>query len=122
MATVRYMVSDVQRSLDFYVSQLGFERGQEMLPAFARVRRDDLELWLAGPVSSAARPMPDGIKPAPGGWNRLVIEVDNIDSTVQSLRASGVSFRNDIISGPGGKQILVDDPDGNPIELFEARA
>jgi len=122
MATVRYLVSDVQRSLDFYVSQLGFERGQEMLPAFARVRHDDLELWLAGPVSSAARPMPDGSKPAPGGWNRLVIEVDNIDATVQSLRASGVSFRNDIISGPGGKQILVDDPDGNPIELFEARA
>jgi len=122
MATVRYLVSDVKRSLDFYVSQLGFERGQEMLPAFARVRRDDLELWLAGPVSSAARPMPDGSKPAPGGCNRLVIEVNDIDATVKSLRASGVSFRNDVISGPGGKQILVDDPDGNPIELFEARA
>ena len=122
MATVRYLVSDVERALDFYVDQLGFERGQEMLPAFARVKRDDLELWLAGPLSSAARPMSDGSKPTPGGWNRLVIEVDDISSTVESLRSSGVSFRNDVVSGPGGKQILVDDPDGNPIELFEARA
>jgi len=122
MATVRYLVTDVSRALDFYVDQLGFERAQEMLPAFARVRRDDLELWLAGPVSSAARAMPDGSKPAPGGWNRLVIEVDDIDATVETLRSSGVSFRNDVVSGPGGKQILVDDPDGNPIELFEARS
>ena len=122
MATVRYLVSDVSRSLDFYVDRLGFERRQEMLPAFARVRRDDLELWLAGPVSSAARPMPDGKKPAPGGWNRLVIEVDDIDAIVASLRSSGVRFRNEVVSGPGGKQILADDPDGNPIELFEARS
>jgi catechol 2,3-dioxygenase-like lactoylglutathione lyase family enzyme len=122
MATVRYLVSDVSRALSFYVDQLGFERGQEMPPAFARVRRDDLELWLAGPVSSAARAMPDGSKPAPGGWNRLVIEVDDIDATVETLRSSGVTFRNDVVSGPGGRQILVNDPDGNPIELFEARS
>jgi len=120
MATVRYIVSDVQRALDFYVERLGFESTQEMLPAFASVRRGDLQLWLAGP-SSAARQMPDGRKPAPGGWNRLVLEVDDIATLVERLRTSGTAFRNDIISGPGGKQILVDDPDGNPIELFEAR-
>jgi len=121
MATVRYIVSDVQRALDFYVERLGFESTQEMLPAFASVRRGDLQLWLAGPASSAAREMPDGRKPAPGGWNRLVLEVDDIATLVERLRSSGTAFRNDIISGPGGKQILVDDPDGNPIELFEAR-
>ncbi len=121
MATVRYLVGDVPRSIAFYVHRLGFEVEQEMLPAFARVRRDDLTLWLAGPASSAARPMPDGRKPEPGGWDRFVIEVDDLSEVVARLRVGGATFRNDIVSGPGGKQILLEDPDGNPIELFEAR-
>jgi catechol 2,3-dioxygenase-like lactoylglutathione lyase family enzyme len=121
MATVRYLVRDVARSVAFYREHLGFEVEQEMLPAFARVRSGDLTLWLAGPASSAARPMPDGSSPEPGGWNRFVIEVDDLAATVERLRAEAVSFRNDIVSGPGGKQILAQDPDGNPIELFEAR-
>ncbi len=122
MATVRYLVTDVGRSKAFYRDILGFEEGFDMLPAFAMVRQGDLALWLAGPASSAARPMPDGRAPAPGGWNRFVLEVDDIDAVVARLRAAGASFRNDVVKGPGGRQILVDDPDGNPIELFEARA
>jgi catechol 2,3-dioxygenase-like lactoylglutathione lyase family enzyme len=121
MATVRYMVSDVQCAIDFYVGHLGFDTVQEMLPAFASLSRGDLDLWLAGPASSAARAMPDGRAPQSGGWNRFVVEVDDIAALVVRLRAAGVSFRNDVIFGPGGKQVLVDDPDGNPIELFEAR-
>ena len=122
MATVRYLVFDVERSVSFYVDHLGFQPGDLMLPAFARVHRDDLELWLAGPQSSAARAMPDGSKPAPGGWNRFVVQVDDLDAQVASMREAGVAFRNDVVNGPGGKQILVDDPDGNPVELFEARS
>jgi catechol 2,3-dioxygenase-like lactoylglutathione lyase family enzyme len=121
MATVRYLVSDVERAEAFYVEQLGFVLEQEMLPAFARVRRDDLTLWLAGPKSSAARPMPDGSQPEPGGWNRFVIQVDDLTAVVESLGAAGARFRNDIVTGPGGRQILIEDPDGNPVELFEAR-
>jgi catechol 2,3-dioxygenase-like lactoylglutathione lyase family enzyme len=121
MATVRYLVGDVERAEEFYVERLGFIVEQEMLPAFARIRRDDLTLWLAGPTSSAARPMPDGAKPAPGGWNRFVIEVDDLAAVIESLGAAGARFRNDVVSGPGGKQILIEDPDGNPVELFEAR-
>lgn len=121
MATVRYLVGDVPRSVAFYVSQLGFEVEQEMLPAFARVRLGDLSLWLAGSASSAARPMPDGRAPGSGGWNRFVVEVDDLASVVERLREAGATFRNDIVNGPGGKQILLEDPDGNPIELFEAR-
>jgi catechol 2,3-dioxygenase-like lactoylglutathione lyase family enzyme len=121
MATVRYLVSDVRRALEFYVDTLGFETNQEMLPAFASVRKGDLELWLAGPASSAARSMPDGRQPVAGGWNRFVIETDDLADLIDRLRASGATLRNDTVSGPGGKQILVDDPDGNPIELFEAR-
>ncbi|HEU5309924.1 MAG TPA: VOC family protein, partial [Candidatus Eisenbacteria bacterium] len=83
------------------------------------VTRDDLLVWLAGPPSSAARPMPDGRKPEPGGWNRFVIEVDDIEATVTTMKAAGVQFRNDIVTGPGGSQILVEDPSGNPIELFQ---
>ena len=122
MATVRYLVSDVARSMSFYRELLGFEEGFDMLPAFAMVRRGDLNLWLAGPTSSAARSMPDGREPESGGWNRFVIEVDDLDPIVERLREAGATFRNDIVKGPGGRQILVDDPDGNPIELFEARA
>lgn len=121
MGTVRYLVRDVERAAAFYVEQLGFVVEQEMLPAFARIRRDDLTLWLAGPASSAARPMPDGAQPEPGGWNRFVIEVDDLGSVVESLGAAGAVFRNDVVKGPGGRQILIQDPDGNPIELFEAR-
>lgn len=121
MATVRYLVRDVERAETFYVEQLGFVVEQEMLPAFARIRRDDLTLWLAGPKSSAARPMPDGSQPEPGGWNRFVIQVDDLTAVVESLGSAGAVFRNDIVTGPGGRQILIEDPDGNPIELFEAR-
>jgi catechol 2,3-dioxygenase-like lactoylglutathione lyase family enzyme len=121
MATVRYLVGDVARSVSFYRDRLGFTVEQEMLPAFARVRRGDLDLWLAGPASSAARPMHDGRRPEPGGWNRFVLEVEDIAATVAKLRSEGASFRNDVVSGPGGKQVLVEDPDGNAIELFEAR-
>jgi len=121
MATVRYLVSDVTKALSFYTDHLGFETKQEMLPAFASASRGDIELWLAGPASSAARPMPDGRQPQPGGWNRFVIEVSDLTELVAELRSAGIALRNDIVSGPGGKQILVDDPDGNPVELFEAR-
>ena len=120
-STVRYLVRDVDRSVAFFVEQLSFVLEEQMGTAFARVRRDDLVLWLSGPASSAARPMPDGRQPEPGGWNRFVIEVDDLAARVAAMRNAGVSFRNAIVSGPGGKQILVDDPDGNPIELFEAR-
>ena len=121
MATVRYFVSDVDRSVAFYVGQLGFEMVEQMGAAFARVGRGDLTLWLAGPQSSAARPMPDGRQPIPGGWNRFVIEVEDLAERVATLQAAGVTFRNAVVTGPGGKQILAEDPDGNPIELFEPR-
>jgi catechol 2,3-dioxygenase-like lactoylglutathione lyase family enzyme len=119
--TVRYMVADVDRSVAFYRDQLGFEVVDVMGVAFALVRRGDLTLWLSGPTSSAARPMPDGRQPVAGGWNRFVIEVEDLAAQVAGLSAAGVPFRNEIVTGPGGKQILVDDPDGNPIELFEPR-
>jgi len=121
MAIVRYVVMDVDRSVAFYVGQLGFEMVEQIGAAFARVRRGDLTLWLAGPQSSAARPMPDGRQPMPGGWNRFVIEVEDLTDRVATLTAAGVPFRNTIVTGPGGKQILAEDPDGNPIELFEPR-
>jgi catechol 2,3-dioxygenase-like lactoylglutathione lyase family enzyme len=121
MATVRYLVNDVERAEVFYVERLGFVVEQEMLPAFARIRRDDLTLWLAGPTSSAARPMPDGAQPEPGGWNRFVIEVADLTAVVEALGEDGAVFRNDIVTGPGGRQVLIEDPDGNPVELFEAR-
>ena len=121
MATVRYLVDDVDRARTFYLDHLGFEPGVDKRPAFAVVHLGDLILWLAGPASSAARQMPDGRRPGPGGWNRLVIEVDDIEATVRSMRAAGVTFRNRIVGGPGGKQILVEDPEGNVVELFEPR-
>ena len=119
MATVRYLVHDVARAVAFYRDLLEFDLEEEMLPAFARVRRGDLDLWLAGPASSAARPMPDGRQPVPGGWSRLVIQVDNLDAFVARLRNVGATFRNDVVSGPGGRQILIEDPSGNLIELFQ---
>jgi catechol 2,3-dioxygenase-like lactoylglutathione lyase family enzyme len=121
MASVRYIVGDVDRSVAFYVGRLGFTLDQQMGPAFASVSRGDLTLWLSGPASSASRPMPDGRQPVPGGWNRLVLEVGDLAATVATLTAAGLAFRNDVVAGPGGKQILADDPDGNPVELFEAR-
>ena len=117
--SVRYMVDDVDQAIDFYTNHFGFEPGHNASPAFAEVRKGNLRLLLAGPKSSAGRPMPDGRKPEPGGWNRIHFVVDDIDAEVERLRAAGLSFRNDIVSGPGGQQILVDDPSGNPIEIFQ---
>lgn len=122
MAIVRYLVSDVERSIAFYTGHLGFALEQRMGPAFAKVSRGGLTLWLAGPQSSAARPMPDGREPRPGGWNRLVIEVDDLSSRVDQMKQQDLRFRNEIVAGPGGKQIVLDDPDGNPVELFEPAA
>jgi len=119
IVSVRYMVADVERARDFYVGMFGFEVGLDAPPAFAEVTRGNLRLLLAGPKSSAGRPMPDGRRPGPGGWNRLHFVVDDIEGEVERLRAAGAMFRNEIISGPGGRQILLDDPSGNPIELFQ---
>ena len=119
MASVRYMVKDVDRAIAFYTEHLGFKLKQRMSPAFAYISRDDLTLWLSGPQSSAARPMPDGRRPEPGGWNRLVLEVEDLPSRVAQMKQAGIRFRNEIVVGPGGKQILAEDPDGNPVEFFE---
>ncbi len=118
MATIRYFVSDIEQAVAFYTQQLGFSLEQQFGP-FAIVSRVDLQLWLSDPRTSAARPMPDGRIPEPGGWNRLVIQVDDLTSLVETLKGEGTHFRNEIISGPGGKQILAEDPAGNPIELFQ---
>ena len=120
MATIRYLVGDVERSVAFYTMNLGFRLDQNMAPAFARVSQGDLTLWLAGPQSSAARPMPDGRHPEPGGWNRFVIELEDIETRVEEMKSAGLGFRNEVVKGPGGKQILLEDPDGNVVELFEA--
>jgi len=120
MATIRYLVGDVERSVAFYTMNLGFRLDQNMAPAFARVSQGDLTLWLAGPQSSAARPMPDGRHPEPGGWNRFVLELKDIKTRVEEMKSAGLHFRNEVVKGPGGKQILLEDPDGNVVELFEA--
>ncbi|MBX7131173.1 MAG: VOC family protein [Fimbriimonadaceae bacterium] len=117
MAT-RYIVQDVERESSFYVEKLGFDLLERWGPAFAIVRRGDVVLWLAGPSSSAGRAMTDGRIPEPGGWNRIVIEVEDFDALVEMLRADAVTFRNEPLSGPGGTQVLIEDPSGNPIELF----
>jgi catechol 2,3-dioxygenase-like lactoylglutathione lyase family enzyme len=116
---VRYMVDDVDESVAFYIDKLGFGLLTKASPAFADVKRGNLRLLLAGPTSSAGRPMPDGTKPVPGGWNRIHLIVDDIDAEVARLGEAGASFRNDIVTGPGGKQILLEDPSGNVVELFE---
>ena len=116
---VRYIVNDVEAAVAFYTKHFGFRVLTSTLPAFADVVRDDLRLLLSGPTSSAGRPMPDGRRPEAGGWNRIHFVVADLAAEVERLRAAGVKFRSDIVTGPGGSQILVDDPSGNPIELFQ---
>src|SRR5947199_7201074 len=115
MAVVRYLVADVDAAIDFYTRHLGFTSEQQMGPAFAIVSRDDLSLWLSGPESSAARPMPDGRRPEPGGWNRIVVQVADLESRVAAMKREGVRFRNDVVSGPGGKKLLVEDDGGTVV-------
>ncbi len=122
MVNVRYLVKDVQAALDFYTSHLGFSVRTAHLPAFADVIRGNLRLLLSGPASSAGRPMPDGREPVPGGWNRIHLVVADLPAEIARLRAGGVSFRSDIVTGPGGQQVVLDDPSGNPIELFTPAA
>lgn len=119
---VRYMVNDVGEAVDFYAKHFGFEPVGPSSPAFASVTRGNLRLLLSGPQSSAGRPMADGARPGPGGWNRIHFIYSDLDAEVTRLKAEGVSFRNDVVSGPGGQQILVEDPSGNLIELFQPAA
>ncbi len=119
MVNVRYMVADVEAAIEFYIEHFGFTLLSKTLPAFADVKRGELRLLLSGPTSSAGRAMPDGRIPEPGGWNRIELVVDDLAAEVQRLRSAGVHFRNDIVTGPGGSQIVLDDPSGNPIELFQ---
>lgn len=119
MVNIRYMVADVDEAIAFYTKLLGFEVLTSAPPAFADVKLGNLRLLLAGPTSSAGRPMPDGAKPGPGGWNRIHFVIDDIDAEVARLRDAGATFRNDIVTGPGGKQILLEDPSGNVVELFQ---
>jgi catechol 2,3-dioxygenase-like lactoylglutathione lyase family enzyme len=116
---VRYMVDDVQAAVDFYTTHLGFTLGTHYPPAFADVQRGNLRLLLSGPASSAGRPMPNGRVPGPGGWNRIHLLVTDIEAEVARLREAGLTFRNDVVRGPGGRQILLEDPAGNPVELFQ---
>jgi len=118
---IRYMVDDVEAAIAFYTTHLGFTLISKTLPAFADIALGDLRLLLSGPTSSAGRPMPDGRQPSPGGWNRIHLVVSDISSEVDRLRNVGVRFRSDIVTGPGGSQIVLDDPSGNPIELFQPR-
>ena len=116
---VRYQVKDVSRSVDFYTKVLGFKLDQQNLPAFAQVSIGNLKLILSGPGASGSRPMPDGKQQGPGGWNRIVLQVKDLPANIEALKKSGLHFRNQMESGPAGKQIQLEDPDGNPIELFE---
>src|SRR5262247_3817318 len=116
---VRYQVKDVNRSIDFYTKQLGFKLDHKHLPAFGQVSIPGLVLILSGPGASGSRAMPDGRRQEPGGWNRVMLEVDNLPALIEKLKKAGLHFRNEMESGPGGKQIQIEDPDGNPIELFE---
>ena len=116
---VRYMVNDVDAAVAFYTTHFGFKLLSNAAPAFADVLLGDLRLLLSGRTSSAGRPMPDGRQPAPGGWNRIQLVVDDIAAEVARLRAAGLRFRNTVVTGPGGSQIVIDDPSGNPIELFQ---
>jgi catechol 2,3-dioxygenase-like lactoylglutathione lyase family enzyme len=120
MAQVRYIVHDVEAAVAFYSAALGFCLDRQFGPAMAILSRGDLTLWLAGPTASASRRLPDGRTPEPGGWNRFVLEVDDLDALIDDLRRKGVQFRTEVVSGPGGRQILCEDPSGNPIELFQS--
>ena len=119
IVSVRYMVDDVEDSIAFYTTLLDFELLTSAAPAFADIKRGNLRLLLSGPKSSAGRAMSDGAKPGPGGWNRIHFIVDDLDTEVGRLRDAGVRFRNDVVEGPGGKQILLQDPSGNVVELFQ---
>jgi predicted enzyme related to lactoylglutathione lyase len=119
VTTVRYIVRDVSEAVAFYTQHLGFTLKQQFGPNMAIAERGDLTLWLAGPSASASRPMPDGRKPEPGGWSRFVLVVEDLEALVGKLRVRGVSFRNEIVTGPGGRQILCEDPSGNIVELFQ---
>ena len=116
---VRYQVKDVQRSIAFYTQMLGFNLDHQNLPAFGQVSISNLKLILSGPGASGSRPMPEGRQQEPGGWNRIVLQVEDLPARIAELQKQGVTFRNAMAVGPGGRQIQVDDPDGNPIELFE---
>jgi catechol 2,3-dioxygenase-like lactoylglutathione lyase family enzyme len=118
---VRYLVDDVEASIAFYAQHFGFTLLTNQAPAFADIQLGELRLLLSGPLSSAGRKMPDGTKPAPGGWNRIHFVVDDIEAEVERLRAAGVTFRSDIVRGPGGAQIVLNDPSGNSVELFQPR-
>jgi catechol 2,3-dioxygenase-like lactoylglutathione lyase family enzyme len=119
---VRYMVDDVEAAVEWYTKHLGFSLLSNHAPAFADVRRGALRLLLSGPLSSAGRPMPDGERPSPGGWNRIHLIVEDLAVEVERLRVAGVRFRNDVVTGPGGSQILLIDPCGNVVELFQPAA
>ena len=119
---VRYQVRDVARSIDFYTRQLGFDLDDQHLPAFAQVSIGGLQLILSGPGASGSRPMPDGQPQSPGGWNRVVLQVTDLPARIQALKQAGLKLRNEMETGPGGKQVLLEDPDGNPLELFEPAA
>lgn len=119
LVNVRYLVDDIEASVDFYTRHLGFEVGVNAPPAFADVTRGNLRILLSGPKSSAGRPMTDGATPGPGGWNRVHFIVDDVEAEVDRLRAEGLTFRNEIVTGPGGAQVLLQDPSGNLIELFQ---
>jgi len=119
--SIRYMIDDVPEAIRFYTTHLGFSLDLDASPAFASVSRDGVRLLLSGKTSSGRQAMPDGREPVPGGWNRIHIQVDNLDAEVRRLREAGLKFRNEIVKGPGGSQILVDDPSGNPVELFQPK-
>jgi glyoxylase I family protein len=116
---VRYQVKNVSRSINFYTQQLGFKLDHQHLPAFGQVSTGNLKLILSGPGASGSRPIPNGPQQEPGGWNRIILEVENLPARIETLKKGGQRFRNEMEVGPGGKQIQLEDPDGNPIELFE---
>jgi len=120
LISIRYLVKDVDAAVQFYSNSLGFELKQQFGPAMAILAKDGINLWLAGPQSSAAKAMPDGSQPQPGGWNRFVLQVEDLPGLVNKLRGDKVGFRNEIVQGPGGSQILCEDPSGNVIELFQS--
>jgi predicted enzyme related to lactoylglutathione lyase len=120
--SIRYMIDDVPVAIKFYTTHLGFVLEHDASPAFASIIRDGVRLLLSGKSSSGRRAMPDGSKPVPGGWNRIHIQVDDLEAEIKRLREAGLKFRNEIVTGPGGSQILLDDPSGNPIELFQPKS